>query len=138
MQSERRKIVRRPVRYPARIDFCDGSNLLSCTLVDASDEGVQVVTREPVEWPNEIDLVLGYDHKNGRRRCRVAWRNGKQAGLEFLAKNTRLVLPAQAAQRPAPTQTVSVARPPQAEPRQAEPRSAVQPSPFDIDTLPTP
>jgi hypothetical protein len=143
MSSDRRKIVRRPVRYPARIDLGGAAELLPCMLVDASDEGVQVVTREPVEWPNEIDLVLGYDDRNGRRRCRVAWRNGKHAGLEFLAKNTRLVLPAHPSQRAAQTQTEQPAKPApplqpsQAAPREPEPQGATQRSPFDIDTLPS-
>jgi hypothetical protein len=131
MSSERRKIVRRAVRYPARIDLGDGTALLSCTLVDASDEGVQVMTVEPIEWPLEIDLVLGYG-TSGRRRCRVAWRNGRRAGLEFLAKSTPLYLPAQQPSRP----SVPIARnerlPPGVTP-QGEPAPAAT---FDIDTLP--
>src|SRR5687768_10081022 len=113
MSSERRRIVRRAVRYPARIDLGDGTDLLNCTLVDASDEGVQVVTIEPVEWPTEIDLVLGYG-TNGRRRCRVAWRNGRKAGLEFLAKTAPLHLSAQAtlpaAQNPSTGQALPARR----------------------------
>ena len=135
MQSDRRKIVRRRVRYPARVDFGDGSDLLTCTLVDASDEGVQVVTVMPVDWPNQVDLVLGYG-KNGRRRCRVAWRNGRQIGLEFLAKNMPLDLPERAS---APS-TIAQMQPmaaPQAPSRQPEPvQRASEPPAFDIDTLP--
>jgi hypothetical protein len=134
MDSERRKIVRRPVRYPARIDFGDGSEPRSCTLVDASDEGVQVVTPEPIEWPNEIDLVLGYG-KNGRRRCRVAWRNGRQTGLEFLAKNTPLNLPPRA-NRPAVPGQSNIAPAPQAGMRQPKPAQNAQSAAFDIDALP--
>jgi hypothetical protein len=134
MSSERRKIVRRAVRYPARIDLGDGADLLNCTLVDASDEGVQVMTAEPVEWPDEIDLVLGYG-TNGRRRCRVAWRNGRRAGLEFLAKNTPLHLPAQTTRPSVPV--TSVGRTPPSAPRQPEPtRASPQTAAFDIDTLP--
>jgi hypothetical protein len=134
MSSERRKIVRRAVRYPARIDLGGGADLLNCTLVDASDEGVQVMTVEPVEWPDEIDLVLGYG-TNGRRRCRVAWRNGRRAGLEFLAKNTPLHLPAQTTRPSVPI--ASVRQTPETAPRQPEPtRASPQTAAFDIDTLP--
>jgi hypothetical protein len=135
MESERRKIVRRPVRYPAWMDFGDGSDLRNCVLVDASDEGVRVVTPAPIEWPSEIELVLGYG-KNGRRRCRVAWCNGRQAGLEFLAKNTPLNLPPRG-RRPAVTAQMPVAPSPQAAPHGPLPlQSAAQPVAFDIDTLP--
>lgn len=157
MQSERRRIVRRPVRYPARVDIGDGSDLLSCMLVDASDEGVQIVTVQPVQWPDEIELVLGYG-TNGRRRCRVAWRNGRQTGLEFLAKNKPLNLPAQssqatsqeatsqeAASQEAAAQEVALqevaaqevaTQPAQAAPREPEPGPvAPQPNSFDINSL---
>jgi PilZ domain len=135
MQSDRRKIVRRPVRYPARIDFGDGADLLTCILVDASDEGVQVVTIEPIEWPDEIELLLGYG-KNGRRRCRVAWRNGRQAGLEFLAKNTPLHLPGQGSEPVTTSPTKPAAQPPQAALHQHGPvQDDTQTVAFDIDTL---
>jgi hypothetical protein len=139
MQSERRKIIRRAVNYPARIDLGNGTDLIPCTLVDASDEGVQIVTVQPVEWPDQIELVLGY---NGRRRCRIAWRNGRRAGLEFLRNGKRipLVLPAEA------PKSVQEAERAMAEPVRT-PLSAAPPSPqpirpqapaeaFDIDTLP--
>jgi hypothetical protein len=132
MSSERRKIVRRTVRYPARIDLRDGAGLLSCTLVDASDEGVQVVTIEPVSWPQEVELVLGYG-TNGRRRCRVAWRNGRRAGLEFLGKSSPLPLPPRAGPAGPPLEPIGQSL------RAAQPTPAQSPpprTPFDIDTLP--
>lgn len=135
MSYERRKIVRRTVNYPARIDVGNGAELLPCTLVDASDEGVQVVTVEPVEWPSVIDLVLGY---SGRRRCRVAWRNGRRAGLEFLKDGKRipLELPAEASQAAPAQPAEQVASSPQAAPLKTNP-PAVQAAieTIDIDTL---
>jgi hypothetical protein len=128
MQFERRKIVRRPVNYPARIDVGDGSDLVSCTLVDASDEGVQIVTIKPVEWPKMVELVLGY---NGRRRCRVAWVNGRRAGLEFLkdGQSVPLELPAEAPPEHAPPPST-----PSHQPERALAPAAADA--FDIDTLP--
>jgi hypothetical protein len=130
MSSDRRKIIRRAVRYPARVDLGNGADLLNCTLVDASDEGVQVVTAEPVEWPKQIILVLGYG-ENGKRRCRVAWQSGRRAGLEFIAKNAPLHLPAQGT----PPTKILMGQEPQIVPRQSELAPAASTA-FDIDTLP--
>jgi hypothetical protein len=136
MSSDRRKILRRAVRYPARIDLGNGAGLLNCTLVDASDEGVQVVTAEPVEWPKQVILVLGYG-ENGKRRCRVAWQSGRRAGLEFLAKNAPLHLPARLTAPVVEIQSVgggpqAATRPPERTPAAAGAPTAA----FDIDTLP--
>jgi hypothetical protein len=63
----------------------------------------------------------------------VAWRNGLRAGLEFLAKNAPLHLPAQAV--PSTLQTESAAELAQPKPDRTEPAQAA-PATFDIDTLP--
>jgi hypothetical protein len=135
MQSERRKIIRRAVNYPARIDLGNGSELVPCTLVDASDEGVQIVTAEPVEWPAQIELVLGY---SGRRRCRIAWRNGRRAGLEFLKDGKRipLVLPAEASKSTPETAPAAASPQPAAPLAPKSVRAQTAAEAFDIDTLP--
>jgi hypothetical protein len=82
---EKRKTLRRTVKYPAVIDTGDGSPARACTLCDASQEGAQLLVAEPESLPSDFTLILGYDGST-RRRCKVVWRTDKRIGVEF-AKN---------------------------------------------------
>jgi hypothetical protein len=81
--SEKRQHIRRPVRYPGRIEFDDGAPAHPCSLHDVSEQGAQLVLPAPHELPAEFTLVLGYDG-TARRRCWVAWRSGNQVGVKFV------------------------------------------------------
>ena len=95
--SEKRKHLRRTMRYPASIELGDGIPTIPCTLCDASQDGAQLLVKEPDKLPDEFSLVLGYDG-SARRLCRVAWRSETQVGVEFVkpskAGRRRLAIPA--------------------------------------------
>ena len=81
--SEKRKQLRRSMRYPASIDLGEGVATIPCTLCGASQEGAQLLVNEPDKLPDEFSLVLGYDG-SARRSCRVAWRSETQVGVEWV------------------------------------------------------
>lgn len=84
MDGEKRGAPRKFLEYPAGIDAGDGTPLRACVLSDISKTGVRVRVSEPTELPETVTLVLS---SNGVfRRCRVAWAEGSDLGLEFLDK----------------------------------------------------
>jgi PilZ domain len=74
-----RKVPRRNVRYPARIDAIDGS-ALPCMLVDISQTDARLLATGTDQIPGEFTLLLG----SAVRTCRVVWRNERQLGVQFL------------------------------------------------------
>ena len=113
--AEKRKTLRRPVRYPARIEPDDGSGLIPCELCDASREGAQLHSDNPNGVPDEFTLVLGYDG-TARRRCKVIWRSDSDIGVEFVKLPRAVAQPHSRTARPVGN---------------AEPDDT-----FDIDSLP--
>ena len=81
--AEKRKTIRRSIRYPGCIELDDDRAPIQCTLCDASQEGAQLVVDDPKQLPDQILLVLGYDG-TARRLCHVMWRTETQVGVEFI------------------------------------------------------
>jgi hypothetical protein len=81
MQGEKRKAPRKHLKYPARILNGDDEPRM-CTLSDISATGARVITSKPEGLPDEIMLLLS--NGGARRRCRIAWRDGQELGLEFM------------------------------------------------------
>ena len=84
MDGEKRRAPRKFLEYPAGIDAGDGSPLRACVLSDISKTGVRVRMSEPMEFPKLVTLVLS--RSGVFRRCRVAWTEGSDLGLEFMDK----------------------------------------------------
>ena len=61
--SNRRKFVRRPLSYPAKIVATDGSWGRNCRVIDVSDGGAKLALEKPAELP-----------QNSFWRCRCAAR----------------------------------------------------------------
>ena len=99
LPAEKRKTLRRPVRYPARIEPDDGSGSIPCELCDASREGAQLHIDNPNGVPDEFTLVLGYDG-TARRRCKVIWRSDSEIGLEFMKMPRAVAQPHSKTARP--------------------------------------
>ena len=81
--AEKRRSPRKHLRYPALIDVGDGSPMQMCSLVDISDTGARMNIDASHKVANQFTLFLGHE-SGARRRCRVAWRNAIQIGVEFL------------------------------------------------------
>jgi hypothetical protein len=93
MQGEKRKSHRQPLRYPARLDFGDGSEPSACLLSDISAIGARVLVEHPDTVPDTLELLLAQKN-NAVRHCRVVWREGPQLGLEFVRKVAPQAAPA--------------------------------------------
>jgi hypothetical protein len=83
MNENKRKHIRRPLSYPARIDAGDGSPPRECLLNDVSEEGAQIAVAAPQELPDNFTLILGFDG-TARRRCRMMWRSENRIGVKFI------------------------------------------------------
>lgn len=97
--NEKRRNIRRTLRYPGVIEIGDDAVTIQCALRDASQEGAQLQVDDPESVPNEFTLILGYDG-NARRRCRVVWRSENLVGVEF-KKPSPKDAPRQSAKAPA-------------------------------------
>jgi hypothetical protein len=56
MQAERRRTVRRTLRYPGVVDLGDGSAPRVCMLTNVSQIGAQILLRSAEELPGELLL----------------------------------------------------------------------------------
>lgn len=83
MVKEKRKNIRRAIRYTARIGLGDGSPLQGCMVSDVSETGARLDVEHPEALPEAFTLVL-----SGRggihRQCRVMWRTEDQIGVRFV------------------------------------------------------
>lgn len=104
MNENKRKHVRRPLSYPARIDAGDGSPPRECLLNDVSEEGAQIAVAAPQELPDSFILILGFDG-TARRRCRMMWRSEGRIGVKFIRE------PSQAKAKPVVSTAVDGAQP---------------------------
>ncbi len=84
-QADKRKNLRRSIRYPGVIELGEGQSPIQCTLCDASQEGAQLLIDDARQLPDNFVLVLGYDG-TARRLCRVVWRSEAQVGVEFVKR----------------------------------------------------
>lgn len=81
MAKDKRKAVRRPIRYTAWIAL-EGNQLHGCVLSDVSESGARIDTDETKTIPDRFTLLLA-SNGSARRKCHVVWRNGRQIGVTF-------------------------------------------------------
>jgi hypothetical protein len=82
-REERRRVQRRVVKIPARIDVGGGA-IRDCTVVDVSVFGAKLAIEGASELPDSFILLLT-PSGHPARRCHVAWRSDDDdtLGVEF-------------------------------------------------------
>ena len=82
-RSELRRKPRRLLHYHASI-LVEGDQPFGCAIADISESGACIRLADERELPERFVLLLT---KNGdaQRHCRLVWRNGQFAGVEFKA-----------------------------------------------------
>src|SRR5215472_9429704 len=80
--ENRRRAVRRKVRWQAAVIAVDGSWQHKCTIIDVSASGAQVSLNAAISLPGEFFLSFT---KDGRvsRLCELVWRADKKVGVRF-------------------------------------------------------
>lgn len=81
MDKEKRKSVRRPIRYTAWVAL-DGGVLHNCVMFDVSDSGARIDIDDSNKIPDKFTLLL-VSNGSARRNCHVVWRNPHQVGVTF-------------------------------------------------------
>ena len=81
MVKDKRKAVRRPMRYTAWIVVGPGQ-LQGCSLADVSDTGGRLDVENPTNVPDTFTLWLS-SNGSARRMCKVVWRAERQIGVAF-------------------------------------------------------
>lgn len=81
MGKDKRKAVRRPIRYTAWIAL-EGNELHGCVLSDVSESGARIDTDQTKTIPDRFTLLLA-SNGSARRKCHVVWRKGRQIGVAF-------------------------------------------------------
>lgn len=81
MKREKRKSIRRAIRYAAWIGF-EGSALRGCMVSDISETGARLELEKAEEIPELFNLLLS-DRGGIYRRCRTVWRKENQIGVQF-------------------------------------------------------
>ncbi len=82
MRSDKRKHVRKPMRYAAWVQ--DGETTpQNCVLADISDSGARLEVEKPDDVPELFTLLLSGQANSASRRCRVKWRTEDQVGVQF-------------------------------------------------------
>jgi len=83
MDSEKRRDLRKSLKYPAKIDLRDGNPPIPCLLIDVSESGAKVVVESTDDLPQSFTLLLAGE--NGRqRRCKLVWQEGQHFGVVFV------------------------------------------------------
>jgi len=83
-RAELRKKARRQFQYNAGV-LLDGKSLPQpCAIADISETGARIVLATESNLPERFILLLTRDGE-ARRHCRLIWRNGLAAGVEFPA-----------------------------------------------------
>jgi hypothetical protein len=82
MFDNRRRAVRRKVRWQAAVIAVDGSWQHKCTIIDVSTSGAQVSLNAAIALPREFFLAFT---KSGRvsRLCELVWRADTKLGVRF-------------------------------------------------------
>ena len=83
-QAELRKKPRRQFHYNASVLLDAKSPRQPCAIADISDTGARLVLAKECELPERFILLLTRSGE-ARRHCRLVWRNGLAAGVEFPA-----------------------------------------------------
>lgn len=81
-RAELRKKARRQFQYNARV-LLDGNSLpCPCAIADISETGARIMLESECELPERFILLLTPSGE-ARRHCRLVWRDGLAAGVEF-------------------------------------------------------
>ena len=83
-QAELRRKPRRQFHYNASVLLGAKSVPQPCEIVDISATGARIVLAKECELPERFILLLTRSGE-ARRHCRLAWRDGLAAGVEFPA-----------------------------------------------------
>jgi hypothetical protein len=81
MMKDKRKALRRPMRYTAWVALATGK-LHGCVLADISDTGGRIDVDSSETIPDSFMLWLA-SNGSARRKCRVVWRKARQIGVTF-------------------------------------------------------
>ena len=81
-RAELRKKPRRNFNYNASVLLDGTSPPRRCAIADISETGARIVLECECELPERFILLLTPSGK-ARRHCRLVWRNGSAAGVEF-------------------------------------------------------
>jgi hypothetical protein len=80
--AERRPKPRKRVLYGGRVVYQDGAHHFDCTIRDISETGARIALKPGQPIASKVYLI------DTRSRIvhesRVAWNNGREAGLQFL------------------------------------------------------
>jgi hypothetical protein len=93
MIKDKRKALRRPIRYTAWLALEPGQ-LHGCVLSDISNTGARIDVEDSKTVPDQFMLWLS-NSGSARRKCRVIWRKPHQVGVKFerrLATSDRATL----------------------------------------------
>jgi hypothetical protein len=86
VRAEKRKNQRKPLQQRVWIDLANGAPLIECALGNMSDTGAKLVFHDGIgQLPHQFTLLLA---KDGRvaRKCRLAWKEHDEIGVEFTAR----------------------------------------------------
>jgi len=81
-QAELRKKARRHFHYNASVLLDGTSAPQPCAIADISATGARIVLQAACELPERFILLLTPSGE-ARRHCRLVWRDGLAAGVEF-------------------------------------------------------
>ena len=81
-RSELRRKPRRNFHYNASVLLDGTSPPRPCAISDISDTGARIMLQAECELPERFVLLLTR-RGEARRLCRLVWRNGLSAGVEF-------------------------------------------------------
>ena len=81
MFGERRKHQRTVINRVARVQADSGLVSTECTITDISDRGARLFVAD-LQLPQRFFLHIAAD-RPVRHECRLAWRLGGEAGVEF-------------------------------------------------------
>jgi hypothetical protein len=81
-RAELRRKPRRQFHYNASVLLDATSSPRPCAISDISETGARIVLEAECELPERFILLLTRSGE-ARRHCRLVWRNGLAAGVEF-------------------------------------------------------
>jgi len=81
-RAELRTKPRRNFRYNAGVLLDGKSSPHPCAIADISQTGARIILSVEYELPERFILLLTRNG-NARRHCRLVWRHGLAAGVEF-------------------------------------------------------
>ena len=79
--TEHRSTQRRTTLKGGHIVFNGGRSTIDCTVRNLSRDGAKLIVASVIGIPDSFDLLLP---NTTRQPCKVAWRKGKEVGVEFL------------------------------------------------------